>query len=241
MATLSRRFYVYSDGSIRHETPGSLPPGRYVRVLHEAEVKVARRNVPHGRPEVRQCYPENLFVPFGKSWQLFAWKRLNPLLKANNMTAVYDDSLWVSNNNGFGSSTKPRANYFENTHLSDPLPRVETITCGGNLLRVLGETTIFRGGEPIPSYVIETLDYRDPPPSPEWLEARPWLITHAVDLDSDGQPSRFPQGYKHLGFTPGVRHPFLSDKRKVVTIPEWRCVEWRGEFAPDAYKVYLPV
>lgn len=224
----------------RQEAPGSLPPGRYVRVLHEAEVPAARRNVPHGRPEVRAMFP-NHFVQFGRDWQLFAWKKLNPLLKANNMTAIYDDSLWVTNNEGFGNPNDPRANYFENRNLDKPAPKVENITCGGNLLRVLGEVMAKAGERTLePCFVVETLQWSDPVPSLEWLEARPWLITHAVDLDSNGMPSKFPQGYKHLGYTPGVRHPLVADpKRFRIVIPTWRCVLWTEPTAPDPLNIYL--
>src|SRR4026208_2146947 len=101
-ALLLHELDIFSDGSIREggSVAGILPTGmNFVRVLHELELAP---NLPHttppGRPEVRQLYPENLFVPFGRLWQLKAWD-LNPLLTANNMTQVYDDHLWIANNN----------------------------------------------------------------------------------------------------------------------------------------------
>lgn len=238
MATLSRKFYVYSDGSIQHEvvTARTLPADmRFVRVLHELELA---SNLPHttppGRPEVRQMYPENLFVPFSERWQMKSWT-MNPLLSANNMSAFYHNNLWVTNNQGLGEDSDPRANYFTREDLSYPLPKVETITCGGNILHVTGETVIRRGGVPIDSYIVEVLDYRDPPPD----VIPPWLQTWAVNMRHDGTPGRFSMGQQANGYLPGVVHPLLSDKTKVITIPKWRCVEWREAEPPDVYRLYL--
>jgi hypothetical protein len=236
--SLYPNWLVIEGRRYRPEPAGTLPRDmRFVRVLHELELAPhLERTTPPSRPEVRQMYPENLFVPFGKAWQLFAWK-LNPLLKANNMTAVYDDHLWIANNNGFSDDL--RANYFTNENLDKPLPKVETLTCGGNLLRVLGEVAVKIGTKFVDSYIIDVLDYRQAPPTLEWIEARPWLITIAVNMGSDGTPRRFTQGTQPNGFVPGVRHPFLSDPSKRITIPKWRCVEWREANAPDPYFVYL--
>jgi hypothetical protein len=230
------------DRRYKPEQTGTLPADQtFVRVLHEAEVPAARRNVPPKMPEVRALFP-NHFVRFGQAHQALAWK-LNPLLRAGNMTAVYDDHLWIANDNGFSNSSDPRENYFENTNLGYPLPKVESLTCGGNLLHVIGEIRTKTGGTTEEDcYIVETLDGDNPPPSLEWLEARPWLITHAVKLDGDGKPTKFPQGYSHLGFTPGVRHPLLADpSRYTIVIPKWRCVRWTGADAPDPYRIYNPL
>jgi hypothetical protein len=217
--------------------PGVLPADmRFVRILHELELDPSLpHTTPPDRPEVRQLYPENLFVPFGKAWQMKAWD-MNPLLTANNMTQVYDDHLWIANNNGFSNEADLRANWFTLEDTSSAVLKVEALTCGGNVHRVLGETTITRGGVPIPSYILETLDYRNAPPA----VIPPWLQVWAVNMGSDGTPRRFEQGSQPNGFIPGVRHPFVSDPSKIITIPKWRCTPWTDGEPPDPYRVYLP-
>lgn len=201
------------------------------RVLHEAEVPEFRRNVPPRMPEVRPFFP-NHHSEFGKHWQGLSWD-MNPLLNAGNMTAVYDGELWVANNQGFGMDGDPRANYFTNRNLTFENIRVEALTCGGNVLTGYEEDT---------NLVVETLQWSDPVPTVGWIEKRPWLITHAVKLDGDGLPARFGQGYSHLGFTPGVRHPLVANpKRYKITIPKWRVVRWTESELPDPYKVYLTI
>lgn len=210
----------------RLELPVSRPP--LWRVLHEREVPSAWRNVPPRMPEVRPLFP-NHHVPFGKYWQLLSWK-MNPLLTAGNMTAVYHFRLWIANNQGFGMEDDPRANYFENKNLSRALPRVEALTCGGNLLtgQIQGDNLL-----------LETLDWRNAPPSLEWIQARPWFVTEAVKLDGEGYPARFPQGRQDNGFQPGARHPLIADPgRYVITIPLWRVERWTASELPDPYQVY---
>lgn len=239
MATLTRKLLVHSDGSLG-DAPvvvRTLPlTMHFVRILHELELTSSLpHTTPPDRPEVRQLYPENLFVPFGKAWQIKAWD-MNPLLTAGNMTQVYDDHLWISNNNGFSNESDLRANHFTGEDLSSPVLKVETLTCGGNVHRVLGEMTITRGGVPIPSYILEVLDYRNPPPA----VIPPWLRVWAVNMGTDGTPRRFTQGRQANGYVPGVVHPFVSDPSKIITIPKWRCVRWTEGEPPDPYKVYLP-
>src|SRR5688572_13720975 len=189
------------------------------RVLHEAEVPAFRRNVPPKMPEVRTFFP-NHHVKFGKYWQLLS-RSMNPLLNNGNWTAVYDWQLWIANDNGFGDPGDPRANYIENRNLDYELPRVEALTCGGNVLTGYVENGYL---------VTETLNWRDPAPSLDWIMARPWLVTEGVKLDRNGNPTRFPQGYNQLGYTPGIRHPLLADPANYkVVIPMWRVVEWNQE------------
>jgi hypothetical protein len=232
---VSHSFELWSNGDVK-EVGQALPSRMFVRVLHEAELVPSLRQTPYSRPEVRAMFP-NMFVPFGMPFQVLAW-RMNPLLMAGNMTAVYHHKLWVANDNGFGDSTDPRANYFENKNLDKPLPKVEVITCGGNLLRVIGETRVKVGTQMEDAWLVETLDWRAPVPSLQSVLERPWLQTWAVDLTGDGLPSRFPQGKQPNGFQPGVVHPLLGTGQ--TAIPKWRCVRWLVDQAPDPYKVYLP-
>lgn len=246
MATLSRKFHVYSDGSIRHEavtTPaGALPSDKtFMRVLHELELAASLpHTTPPGRPEVRALFP-NHFVPFGQDWQRLSYA-LNPYCTPSNWTAIYHNNLWISNNNGFGEDSDRRANYILNKDLSYPPPGVEDLTCGGNLLSVIGEKLEKTNLGLEPCYIVETLDVRQPAPAPAWLEARPWLITHAVNMGMDGTPRRFTMGMQDNGFVPGVRHPFVANPARFqVCIPKWRVVRWTQSTPPDPYRVYSPV
>lgn len=222
---------------------GSALPSGYVfiRVLHEKEIPPGLpHTTPPGRPEVRAMFP-NHFVPFGQGLQRLSYA-MNPYCTPSNWTAIYHNNLWIANNEGYGEDNDRRANYILNKDLSYKPPKVESLTCGGNLLRVLGETVVMQAGTPVSSYIVETLRWTDPAPALAWLEARPWLITHAVNMGTDGTPRRFTMGTQDNGFVPGVRHPLVCDPgRFVITIPKWRCVAWTEGVAPDPYKVYLPV
>lgn len=215
----------------------TLPEGmRFVRVLHEAELPASRRITPAKMPEVRPLFP-NHYSPFGEGWQNTSWT-LNRLLTANNMTAVYDDALWIANNTGFGGT--PRRNYFipEDLDAKEGL-RVEALTCGGNILHVIGEGAMKTNSGIEQCYFVETLDYRVVPLYT--LEDKPWLVTTATKLDPYGNPTRFPQGRQPNGYQPGVRHPLVADTVRYpqIGIPKWRCVEWTEAYAPDPYKVYI--
>jgi hypothetical protein len=215
--------------------PDTLPPGVFVRVLHEKELAAnLPHTTPYKRPEVRPFFP-NGFVPFGESWQLLAWS-MNPLLSAGNMTAVYDYRLWIANDNGLGDPNDPRANYFTRSNLSSSLPKVEALTCGGNLLHVLGEARVKTNSGLEDCYQIDYLDWRLPV-SPPFIQARPWLSTWAVTLGGDGTPRRFSYGTQADGFVPGVRHPLVASGP--IYIPKWRVVKWDGSLPPDPYRVYV--
>lgn len=244
MGLVSHSLGVFSDGSVR-ELAGTLPADSvFVRVRHEAELPSSRQHVPPRMPEVQPLY-ENSHVPFGRSHQLLS-KAMNPLLSAGQWTAVYHFQLWIANNQGFGMNGQgdnplnPRANFIALTNIGAPLPKVEALTCGGNLLKVIGARvakTTFGLEE---CWIVETLNYKDPVPTLEWINARPWLITTAVKLDGEGKPTRFPQGMQPNGFVPGVRHPLLADpSRFQVCIPKWAVVRWTEPNAPDPYRLYL--
>jgi hypothetical protein len=219
--------------------PVGLPSDQiFVRVLHELELAA---NLPHttpaDRPEVRALFP-NHFVPFGKNGQLLAWQ-MNPLLSAGNMTAVYHNALWICNGQGFGDSTDPRANWFENTNYGFDLPKVEALTCGGNLLHVTGEAMVKTNAGLEDCWLIETLDYHTTP-TLEFMDAHPWLVTWAVNMSGSGLPRRFSQGTQPNGYVPGVRHPLVADPSQyTIAIQKWRCVRWMESFVPDSYKVYI--
>jgi hypothetical protein len=207
----------------------------FVRVLHEVELPPEKRITPARQPEVRPLFP-NHYSEFGEEWQELSWT-LNPLLTAGNMTAVYNDHLWIANGQGFGNT--PRRNYFIPEDLDATTNiKVEALTCGGNVLRVLDEGK-FKTNEGLEDcYFVEAMDWRIIPVFN--LEKRPWLITTAVKLNNEGLPTRFPQGMQSNGFQPGVRHPLVADVvRYAVALPKWRAVKWTETFAPDPYEVYV--
>lgn len=223
---------------VRIKHKATLPPDYdFVRVLHEVELPPHKRFTPARQPQVRPLYP-NHFSVFAQAWQYLSQK-CNPLLNPSNMTSVYNNRLWISNDHGFGDPDTPRRNFFKMEDLdADRDLAVESLTCGGNLLHVLGEIIFKTAAGRVPCYVVETLDRHVIPFLDELIE-RPWLITTATKLGGDGEPDRFPQG-QTPGFTPGVRHPFVCDTRKypIIVIEKWRCEKWEKDFAPDPYTVY---
>ena len=220
-------------------TTPSLPSGmQFVRVLHECELPADRRTNPPRMPEVRPLFP-NHFSPFNREWQMRSWKE-NPTLSAGNMSAVYNTHLWIANNNGTDDSDRPCQDYFLMEHLDSPYSlKVESLTCGGNLLHVLGEIYAKTNSGVELCYIVETLDWHDAPPD----VISPWLITTAINLRADGTPGRFPQGAQENGYVPGVRHPFVCNPSMYdsIVIEKWRCVPWTEPDPPDPYKVYLPL
>jgi hypothetical protein len=212
------------------------PVLRLVRVLHELELPAAKRITPPSRPEVRQMFPVH-FVPFTRAWQLKSFAMNQPWLTADKWTAVYTDDRFVTNDQGYGIETDPRANFVKGTNLTEELPRVECLTCGGNLLHVIGETRVKTSSVIEDCYIVETIDYTSPPPA----TLPRWLTTVAVTMDSNGIPRRFPQGRQADGYMADVLHPLLADpKRYTVVIPKWRVELWNSETC-DPYRLYKPV
>lgn len=206
---------------------------RLVRVLHELELPAARRITPPSRPEVRQLFPVQ-FVPFTRAWQLYSFQKNQPWLTPNKWTVFYANNLWITNDQGFNEPGDPRANYVTGTNLDKEDPKVEALTCGGNLLHVLGETRVKTNNVVEDCYIIETIDYTSAPPASLPI----WLTTIAVSMDSNGIPRRFPQGRQPDGYMPDIVHPLLADpKRFTVVIPKWRCEAWTSETC-DPYKLY---
>lgn len=200
----------------------TLPDNLY-RVLHWAE---AGKEIPSGRPEIWPLFP-NHFSPFNGPWQLTA-KAMNPLVSGKKMTVFYGHGLWIANGQGFGMD-KPRANYFLMEDLDAELPRVEMLTCGGNVL-----TGHVEGMD----LVVDVLDWRVAPPRADLIE--PWHRTVAVQVYGDGTVGRFPQGEQPDGSVVTMYHPQLGDPRNFpkITIP-LSCVEkWDRDYLPDPFTFY---
>jgi hypothetical protein len=222
--------------SLARATVTPPPAVRLVRVLHELELPAAKRITPPGRPEVRQLFDVH-YVPFTRPWQLKSYAINQPWLTADKWTAVYNTHLWIDNDQGFGDGSDPRANFVTGENLTEPLPKVEALTCGGNLLHVLGETRVKTSSVLEDCYIVETLDYTSSPPA----TLPRWLTTIAVTMDSNGIPRRFPQGRQADGYMADVLHPLLADpKRYTVVIPKWRCEPW-DSIECDSYRLYKPV
>jgi hypothetical protein len=206
--------------------PRSERPGNLYRVEHWVEQTGNTR--PYGRPEVEPLFP-NQHVPFGEPWQRLS-KAMNPRISAQKWTSVYDSGTWMTNNQGFGMAGDPRANFILGTNLTSALPRVELLTGGGSLLT---------GREEGANLVVDVLDWRDDPPSAEWMLAHPWFYVVAVIAHEI--PRRFEQGEQSDGSTVPIYHPLLGDPSRFprITIPLAKVQRWTAAELPDPYKVYL--
>jgi hypothetical protein len=87
-----------------------------------------------------------------------------------------------TNNHGFERPGDPRRDYINGKNLSDPLPKVECLLCGGALVSIVRET-IVRG---IEVYELEVLNGRRSPPTVKFLLERPWLYFQAVSVSVTG-------------------------------------------------------
>lgn len=220
MALLSHSLLVLSDGELRDGGPR--PP--LWRVLHDKEIGPLWRP---GLPEVFPLFP-NHFSSFGEPWQRLSWEMNKQYLTPGKWTAVYGATTWIANHQGFGNEDDPRANYITGKDLMFANPRVEALTCGGNVL------TGFVQGD---NLVVSTLNVNNPPGSPDLIPR--WHRTYAVSVDSHGQPRRFPQGEQDNGFMADIIHPLICNPaRFVITIPLRLLEPWTAPGFPDPYRIY---
>lgn len=221
MAQLSRSLFIFSDGEIEEAPSPSRPP--LWRVLHDKELGTDRDNI----PEVFPFLP-NHHVPFDRTWQLLS-KAMNPLLSGDKWRDVYWYKLWITNNQGFDIPGDPRVDYVNGRDIGAPLPRVEALTCGGNVL-----TGYVEG----PNLIVSTLDWRNPPASIDVIPR--WHRTYAVTVDSHGTPRRFPQGEQPNGYMADVIHPLMADPgRFMITFPLSNLQKWTRPGFPDPYTFYV--
>jgi hypothetical protein len=216
--------YFVLDGRkfVAVETP-VVPRPRLWRVRHFLECDDDRRS----RPEVNPLFP-NHYSHFGKEAQLLS-RAMNFRITSAKWSQVYSYHLWITNEQGFGNSDDPRANYVTGEDLDYAAPKVEALLCGGNVVT----------GEPEAGLLhVATLDWRNMP-SLEWIMARPWFITKAVAVDGNGKPRRFPQGEQPNGEMVDILHPLIADPvRYEITIPLRRLQEWTEPELPDPYMLY---
>lgn len=213
------------------EPPQSAAPPLW-RVLHEAELPADKRGTPLKMPEVRPFFP-NHHVPFDEGHQRLSYEINRQWLTPDKWTAVYGYDKVITNNQGFGDEGSPRANYIVGKDLDCELPKVECLTCGGNI-----HTGYIDGAD----FVVQTLSWRNAPPTVEWLRAHPWFCVYLVSVDGGLTPRRFPQGEQPNGYMADIIHPFMGDPERYprITMPAWRVVRWMGPTPPDPYRVYLP-
>jgi len=197
------------------------------RVLHDKEIgPLWRSNLPEVFP-----FAPNHFSQFTRPWQMLSFSMNQPWLTKAKWTRVYWHNLWIANHQGFGMETDPRRNYVLETNMDKSLPRVEALTCGGNVLT----------GTPVgDQLLVDTWAWRDSPPDVTWMMAHPWFVTYAVTVDQNGVPRRFPQGMQPNGYMADVVHPLLCDPtRFVITFPMSLLQRWDEEELPDPYTLYL--
>ncbi len=224
MVSPSSSVSIFSDGSLQVVRPAVIepPPVPIWRVRHDVET--IKGNWRPNLPEVHQLF-DNHFTPFSESWQRLSYDLNN--LSRDKWTAVYTYERAFTNGNGFAKPGDPRRNYIKMEDLTEPLPKVEALVCGGAGLtgKVSGDYLI-----------VETLNGRSTAPSLAWLLARPWLYFDAVTVDGNGVPRRFPQGGGER-----VLIPLIADRTRYpqVVIPLTKLAKWSGPGMPDAYKVYL--
>lgn len=157
-----------------------------------------------GMPEMIPLY-SGVMVKVTRPWQWFcvdllAWAKYH-VFGHNNLTTAQMDTLvrdftylfggglaWA---NGKGSDTC--ANYIAGTNLDQGPIRMETLTCGGKLLKRL--STVYHAGEQY--YRCEALDMELPPPDIRECNpaTHPWLFTMSVIARYDGKVIQFPRPY----------------------------------------------
>lgn len=196
------------------------------RVKHDIENGVLIRP---NLPEMFPLFP-NHYAQFPKEWQLLSYAMNQPWLTPAKWTALYVDQVWITNFQGFGNPDSPRANFVTGEDLTAALPRVEALTCGGNVL-----TGQVEGDE----LVVHVLDWRQAPP--RLADLRPWEKTYGVIEGVDGSPRHFHQGLQPDGSLAPVVHPLLGDPSRYprITIKLALLQPWTRTELPDPYTLYL--
>lgn len=161
------------------------------RVLHDYELPggvrdiVIQRNKP--QPEVFSCFP-NQFTPLNRAWQ-WLWRDLNAHITDMEWRKLLSCHRAFTNNCGYDCSENkhgPFADFVNGKDIGTPLPKIETLLCGGAI--VTGTETTYKG---VPMLQLDALDGKRVPPSVEWLRAREWLWYKAVSVAPDGAVRSF--------------------------------------------------
>jgi hypothetical protein len=160
-------------------------PRQFGRVFHDRELGAVREEViMRGKtlPEVFQPISEfNPFSPLTKSWQLL-WRNINPQMTNLEWRQLLHWQRAFTNNHGFERPGDPRRDYINGKNLSDPLPKIECLLCGGALVSIVRDAVV-RGVE---VSELEVLNGRRSPPTVKFLLERPWLYFQAVSVSVTG-------------------------------------------------------
>lgn len=171
-----------------------LPSGRkFARLVHDYELYGVSRatwtekgNSILGLPEtIKVLYSE--FVEMKESWQYF-WVDLFSLSKFkllyNELSEIdrnYINSAFKSATAGFRAFTNGRGwdngycDFINGVNLDSGPMQQETITCGGNIVEVIGDKLRLAGSD---VYKVRTLNGNKLPPNP--LTVEPWLVFTAT-------------------------------------------------------------
>jgi len=178
-------------------------------------------------PEVHPLYP-NHHSPFQK-WAQLASFGLNPWFSStkDRWTDMYHYRYAFANNQGFGIPNDPRANFVTGEDLTEELPRVEALVCGGSMI----EGT--RNGDWVK---VKGLHYNNSV-SLEYLQANPQFWIRGVYAGGTGQPFRM-LGDKYTG--PAFIHPLIvNDNKGDLLIEAYKLQRWLSPEPPDPLKIYL--
>jgi hypothetical protein len=203
-------------------TPNPRP--QLFRVLHDSELGDLWRKQD---PQVHPLLP-NHFSFFGEGWQRLS-KSLNPLVPADRWTNVYGDETWITNGQGFNNPNDSRNNYITgDTNSLWEDPRVELLTCGGNVLTGRVEGNVL---------VVDVLDWRDTPP--DVLE--PWQLVYPTRCGLTGEPVPLLQSKDASGTPIPFRHPLIGDRVRYprITFPMAKVELWTAAELPDPFRRYL--
>lgn len=195
---------------------------RFWRVKHDIEIGKIWRV---GMPEVHPLYP-NHHSPFQKWAQLVSYG-LNPWFTKSRWRDAYHFKYWMTNNQGYGMDNDPRADFVNMRDVTEELPRVEALVCGGSMIE----------GERLGDWVkVKGLHYGTPV-TLEYLQAHPQYHIRGVYAGGTGQPFRM-LGDKYNG--PAFIHPLIINSGKGdLHIEAYKLQEWTNPEPPDPLKVYL--
>lgn len=186
-ASFSIETLIRITESDTHPNPVIPTPAEYV-CLHDRELPSGVRKVVldtgEPMPEVFQVLPEQK-TPLTRQWQYF-WRAL-----CHEMTDIQWRKLLhfrraFTNLQGYYRDGDPRVDYVNGLDIGAPLPKIETLLCGG--AKVRGTETIYKG---VPHLKLETLDGTLPPPAASWVLKSDWLWFEAVSVRPDGKTQSF--------------------------------------------------
>ena len=205
---------TFSNGTIRLLTDPQL-----YRVKHDFEIDGVWRQAPETQP-----LQEKNFTQMSKGIQELCFRLLQeenqgrfPDAELRSIyTGLYSYNKCFTNQKGYNKDTDPRRNYIEGEDLSAPLPQIESLVTGGNVI----------AGREDGAYLwVFTID----PNGDLSLVSRartPWLVQLATIAKMDGKVIRFPDMvdenrgiYLNTPVPIISSHPVKIELRKLVKLP----------------------